>query len=361
MRHMNGWLSLFIVAASNHNRLVAITFREGITEPSADRNDQYKRIEARFRFLMVTPLAEEFRARHPDSVHCDCPVANYEVDELGHYRQLMHRIKAHLEEIVLPMLPSLDFPPMKIASKGQGKRPRLRSGAVQNQSDIDPDADDPEEAGLRVSTTPPAISYKSGEVYLGSAENFPPTPSNIYTSRPSLKEGEEMIPMLDTTWLTLQREKPTMERLNDCVKYIKSLLHSIPHEARSVSLREKTSALSRALNDRLVELEKCLTSRSNRRHILRWLGFLAVVLYRVKSLHCTQGRPSLLSDLIWSMRKLKATGDKEYPTGCRCDWPPSSHKDDTWPFIETLLSHIDHVFAGFKEKRVRYEEAAAAE
>jgi hypothetical protein len=166
----------------------------------------------------------------------------------------------------------------------------------------------------------------------------------------------------DRVWLTRQRENPTMERLNDCVGYIRSLVKSIPPEAGSVSLRQKMTSLSGSLIDTLLELERCLSSKSIRRHILRWLGFLAVVLHRIKLLRGpTQGESPLLSDLIVSMRTLKGAGDNDYPTGCHCDWPPSSHEDNMWTFVETLLSHIDHVFSGCKENRVRYEAAAAAE
>jgi hypothetical protein len=61
------------------------------------------------------------------------------------------------------------------------------------------------------------------------------------------------------------------------------------------------------------------------------------------------------------MDALKARGDRDYPTGCQCCWQFSSHRDNMWSFMETLLNHINDVFAGFMENRMRYEEAAAAE
>jgi hypothetical protein len=139
-----------------------------------------------------------------------------------------------------------------------------------------------------MSSTPPATTYQSGGASLGSAQGIPFTPADVYTNKSSLKEGEEVIPLipvLDTTWLTLQREKPTMARLRESVRYIRSLQQSLPQEAGSVSLGQKMTVLTDTLDDTLEELEQCLTSKSIRIHISRWLGFLrsGIISYQVVS------------------------------------------------------------------------------
>jgi hypothetical protein len=330
MNHMNGWLSLFIVAAFNHNRLTGISSPGGIKEPSADRNKEYERIEKRFIVLRGTQFAKKFYAVQCDGIHSSHCVrlgVKYESDELGHYRHFMQDLKTHLQENVMPVLPFLEFPPLEKPKRGQGAKLRLTPSPLYTRSEVGINDNDSEEAGPLVPTTRTTSAYQPYQESLNSAKDFSFKPSDICNNQSSLREDEEVIPMLDKTWLTTQRECPTMKRLEDCVRYIKILQQTFPKHADSESLREKLTALTYTVDYTLYDLRNCFDCRSIRLHILRWLGFLAVVLCRVKSIRgANQGVSFMFSDLTKSMDALKARGDRDYPTGCQCCWQFSSHR-----------------------------------
>jgi hypothetical protein len=123
-------------------------------------------------------------------------------------------------------------------------------------------------------------------------------------------------------------------------------------------------ALINTLDDKLAEIKTCLSCVGFRIHTFRWLGLLAVVLYRFSIVERTNPQASTSFDLIVSIIRLKEKGDMDYPTRCDCDWIGYNHQwhtTDGWSFTERLLDHIDHVFSGYKENRPSYEAAALAE
>lgn len=365
MRHMNGWLSLFIVATFNHNFINAIVSTEGLKGPSPLRNKEYERIKRRFVSLRNTLFAGKLSAGRCDGAQSllgDGLVLHYEFDELGSYQRLMQDIKAHLKENVLPSLPSLNFPPRKKFSGSPRRGSSVKLSTTHSLSWSGINVYDVEERGLPVSNAPPETSYPPEETSLSLSESIPFTTADVYTQQSTHTAGEKAIPVLNVQWLTKQREAPSLRRLNDCVRYIKLLQQDILQQAHSSSPAERLTAFTNTLDDTPPELQKCLGCKSVRIHTITWFGFLAVVLYRIKAKRPTTPYASLLfSDLIEPMRKLKTKSDKDFATGCHCDWHPVSAADDVWPFIETLLSNTEHVFAGIKNKRDHWEAVALAE
>lgn len=106
VRHMDGWLSLFLVSAYNS--------LQPVCENNGDK--LFHLMENKYGRLRGARIA---RIITPGLLHDEPPVrlAQYKHDHTGYHMGMMRRIHAHMENYVLPYLPSMRFRPLKKAKR----------------------------------------------------------------------------------------------------------------------------------------------------------------------------------------------------------------------------------------------------